>query len=158
MHIRHLLWGLQLQAACDLVHYTNFDMREHDVLGRVGPPHGWTKSGLLAVRARLTQGGWKYPDIISRSFVFVMLGASGFAPIIHALVSDHISVANFPLFHILTSSILYLIGTAFYLTRTPEKYWPDMFDVWVSESCQDESNNANWIFSGRKPSNLSYPY
>lgn len=106
----------------------------------------------------LTLGRWKIPDIIDRSLIFVMLGASGFAPIIHTLVSDHMSLADFPLFHIITSSVLYLIGTIFYVSRTPEKHWPGMFNVWVSESCRDHSNNANSVFSGCKPSNLSYPY
>ncbi|KAM0168782.1 hypothetical protein ACHAPF_010659 [Botrytis cinerea] len=31
----------------------------------------------------------------------------------------------------ITSTILFLTGTAVYVTRTPEKYWPGVFDVWL---------------------------
>ncbi|KAM3152907.1 hypothetical protein ABEW05_006696 [Botrytis cinerea] len=49
---------------------------------------------------------------------------------IHAALMDHISLKNFPLFYMITSTILFLTGTAVYVTRTPEKYWPGVFDVW----------------------------
>ncbi|TEY85322.1 hypothetical protein BOTCAL_0014g00520 [Botryotinia calthae] len=65
-----------------------------------------------------------------RSITFLSLGASGFAPMIHAALMDHISLKNFPLFYMITSTILFLTGTAVYVTRTPEKYWPGVFDVW----------------------------
>jgi adiponectin receptor len=110
-------------------------MREHDVLGRVGPQHGWSEGSLLAVRDSVwILRSWQSLNSLVRSVIFIMLGASGFAPIIHVFVSDHMSLANFPLVYIFASSVLYLVGTAFYVSRTPEKHWPGMFNVWVSES------------------------
>ncbi|MCJ1288725.1 hypothetical protein MMC34_000254 [Xylographa carneopallida] len=68
-----------------------------------------------------------------RALVFIALGCSGFAPIVHMYVRDGLDgLSNFPMSYICGSSALYLIGTAIYVTRSPEKRWPGLFDYWVS--------------------------
>ncbi|MCJ1405416.1 hypothetical protein MMC11_008644 [Xylographa trunciseda] len=68
-----------------------------------------------------------------RALVFITLGCSGFAPIVHMFVKDGLNgLSNFPIGYICGSSALYLIGTAVYVTRSPEKRWPGLFDYWVS--------------------------
>jgi predicted membrane channel-forming protein YqfA (hemolysin III family) len=60
-----------------------------------------------------------------------MLGSSGVAPIIHAIVSDDMSLDKYPSFYLITSTTLYLVGAGFYVLRIPEKYWKGTFDIWV---------------------------
>ncbi|MCJ1431235.1 hypothetical protein MMC27_000586 [Xylographa pallens] len=68
-----------------------------------------------------------------RALVFIALGCSGFAPIVHMFVRDGLQgLSNFPMSYICASSMLYLTGTAIYVTRSPEKRWPGLFDYWVS--------------------------
>lgn len=67
---------------------------------------------------------------------------------IHAALMDHISLKNFPLFYMITSTILFLTGTAVYVTRTPEKYWPGVFDVWVSKTNRIQLLNADIFMQG----------
>ena len=76
-------------------------------------------------------------DVGIRTVVFIALGCSGFAPIIHAfLAHGRGGLESFPISYINISSLLYLTGTTFYVTRTPEKIWPGVFDVWVSPNMQ----------------------
>jgi len=67
-----------------------------------------------------------------RSIIFLGLGACGFLPLIHAALDDNISLANFPSVYIFISSTLYVVGTLIYVSRTPERYWPGVFDHWGS--------------------------
>lgn len=61
------------------------------------------------------------------------LGLSGFAPIVHMALAEGIEgLTHFPLIHITIVCLCYILGTAFYVTRIPEKYWPSTFDLWVS--------------------------
>ena len=72
----------------------------------------------------------------TRAVVFIALGCSGFAPIIHAFIQyGFAGFDSFPISYINLSSLLYLTGTTFYVTRTPEKLWPGVFDIWVSLPC-----------------------
>ncbi|KAJ2991609.1 hypothetical protein NUW58_g2458 [Xylaria curta] len=65
-----------------------------------------------------------------RAAVFIALGASGFAPILHAALSPSLTLDGFSVEHVLAQSAFYLLGTAFYVNRIPEKYWRGTFDVW----------------------------
>ncbi|KAI1347663.1 hemolysin-III channel protein-like protein Izh2 [Xylaria sp. FL0043] len=65
-----------------------------------------------------------------RAIVFVALGASGFAPILHAAVAPRLTLDGFSLEHVVAQSLCYLVGTAIYVKRVPEKYWRGTFDVW----------------------------
>ncbi|MCJ1377039.1 hypothetical protein MMC17_000129 [Xylographa soralifera] len=66
-----------------------------------------------------------------RALVFIALGCSGFAPIVHMFVKDGPNgLSNFPISYICGSCVLYLTGTAIYVTRSPEKRWPGLFDYW----------------------------
>lgn len=60
------------------------------------------------------------------------MGASGFAPILHAALAPHLTLDGFALEYVAAQSAFYLLGTAFYVTRVPEKYWSGVFDIWVS--------------------------
>ena len=35
-------------------------------------------------------------------------------------------------YYLAIEGFVYLIGASFYVTRTPERHWPEMFDIWVS--------------------------
>ncbi|RYP77226.1 hypothetical protein DL771_001275 [Monosporascus sp. 5C6A] len=65
-----------------------------------------------------------------RAAVFIALGASGFAPIFHAALSPSLTLDGFSLEYVIAQSAFYLLGTAFYVNRIPEKYWSGIFDVW----------------------------
>ncbi|MCJ1321375.1 hypothetical protein MMC15_006719 [Xylographa vitiligo] len=76
-----------------------------------------------------------------RALVFIALGCSGFAPIVHMFVKDGLNgLSNFPIGYICGSSLLYLIGTAIYVTRRPEKWWPGLFDYWNLARLQEVRN------------------
>jgi len=66
-----------------------------------------------------------------RACIFVALGASGFAPMLHAAVVPGLGMGNFALGHILTASALYLTGTIIYVARFPESSWPGKYNIWV---------------------------
>ena len=51
---------------------------------------------------------------------------------IHAAVSPSLSLSDFPTTHIVAASVLYTMGTLFYTSRFPEKFFRNVFDVWVS--------------------------
>lgn len=69
---------------------------------------------------------------IPRAAVFIALGASGFAPILHAALSPALTLDGFSLEYVIAQSAFYLLGTVLYVNRIPEKYWSGIFDVWVS--------------------------
>ncbi|KAI9665925.1 MAG: hypothetical protein M1821_003860 [Bathelium mastoideum] len=69
-----------------------------------------------------------------RATIFIALGTSGFAPIAHGALSGTISLQGFSLEYIAAESAFYLLGTAIYVARIPEKYWSGIFDVWVSSA------------------------
>ena len=57
----------------------------------------------------------------------------------------HVAIAEgpgglerFPLLNIIVTCGSYVIGTAFYIARWPEKRWPGKFDVWVSKHASIE--------------------
>ncbi|RYP08105.1 hypothetical protein DL764_002088 [Monosporascus ibericus] len=65
-----------------------------------------------------------------RAAVFIALGASGFAPILHAALSPSLTLDGFSMEYVVAQSAFYLLGTAVYVNRIPEKYWSGVFDVW----------------------------
>ena len=68
-----------------------------------------------------------------RAAMLMALGLSGFAPIVHMALAEGIKgLTHFPLIHITIVCLCYILGTAFYVTRIPERYWPGTFDLWVS--------------------------
>ena len=61
------------------------------------------------------------------------LALSGFMPVAHiALLAGAEGLGQFPLANIAVTCGSYLVGTAFYIYRVPEKHFPGYFDVWVS--------------------------
>jgi len=67
-----------------------------------------------------------------RSAIFLGLGGSGYFPILHAAVSDRLTLDNFSLRHLAIQTSAFLAGTALYVVRIPESRWPSTFDIWVS--------------------------
>eukprot|EP01102_Stenamoeba_stenopodia_P015677 TRINITY_DN536_c0_g1_i1.p1 TRINITY_DN536_c0_g1~~TRINITY_DN536_c0_g1_i1.p1 ORF type:complete len:512 (-),score=100.12 TRINITY_DN536_c0_g1_i1:310-1845(-) len=68
-----------------------------------------------------------------RAFLFVLMGALGVFPVLHvcwALYATHQTQVLFILKNGLVTAILYLIGTAFFVTRIPERFFPGKFDIW----------------------------
>lgn len=49
------------------------------------------------------------------------------------MVQGTSGLADFPLAHTAATTVLYMIGTVFYITHFPEKYVPEVFDIWVSK-------------------------
>ncbi|KAI1200179.1 hemolysin-III channel protein-like protein Izh2 [Nemania serpens] len=86
--------------------------------------------GLLAFGSMLDPGADGHRAAQFRAAVFIALGASGFAPIIHAAISPRLTLDGFSLGHVVAQSAVYLTGTAFYIFRIPEKHWRGTFDVW----------------------------
>ena len=76
-----------------------------------------------------TNVDWQFDSV----FIFLALMLGGFAPIIHMyLLEGFEGIRHFPLLHIAYMELCYFIGTAFYLSHWPERYWPETFDIWVS--------------------------
>ncbi|KAI4861527.1 hemolysin-III channel protein-like protein Izh2 [Hypoxylon rubiginosum] len=86
--------------------------------------------GLVAFGSMLDRGVDGPRAARFRAAVFIALGGSGFAPILHAAVSPRLTLDGFSLEHVAAQSAVYLLGTAFYINRIPEKYWRETFDVW----------------------------
>lgn len=65
--------------------------------------------------------------------VFAGLVGSGVIPMAHKVILEGLEgLEKFPSLHIAGILLLYLVGTFFYVTRVPEKYWSGTFDIWVS--------------------------
>lgn len=65
-----------------------------------------------------------------RALLFVGMGLSGVVPAVHAAaVNWHEPRRNLTLAYEGAMAASYLIGTAFYLTRVPERWRPGMFDL-----------------------------
>jgi predicted membrane channel-forming protein YqfA (hemolysin III family) len=68
----------------------------------------------------------------TRSVLFATFFASGFVPMVHASIIDGVEVLGyFPLAHTIGMASFYGTGVLFYVTRFPEKYFPEKFDIWV---------------------------
>ncbi|KAH4061637.1 hypothetical protein HBI55_181870 [Parastagonospora nodorum] len=66
-----------------------------------------------------------------RSVLFATFFASGFVPMVHASIIDGVEVLGyFPLAHTIGMASFYGTGVLFYVTRFPEKYFPEKFDIW----------------------------
>lgn len=68
-----------------------------------------------------------------RASIFVALGASGYAPMLHAAVAPSIGLQNFALGHILVATALYFAGTVIYVARFPESRRPGKHNIWVRQ-------------------------
>lgn len=76
---------------------------------------------------------------------------------IHACILDGTDVLGlFPLAHVIGMETCYLTGVIFYLTRFPEKYYPERFDIWVSVAYLDLVRCMSLIDPGIKSSNFSH--
>lgn len=138
MHIFNLLRILRQPVSAGILCLSYRCLWDLHVLGRIGSSHRWEQWRISPV----SQAGYRLievpmSDVDIRAAVFIALGCSGFAPMIHALLQHGLGgLENFPISHVNLSSLLYLTGTTFYVTRTPEKIWPGVFDVWVSPETQ----------------------
>lgn len=69
---------------------------------------------------------------INRAILFASFVASGFLPMIHGCMLEGKEILGlFPLSHAIGMEAFYLTGVIFYITRYPEKYYPEKFDIWV---------------------------
>ncbi|KAB8072368.1 hemolysin-III related-domain-containing protein [Aspergillus leporis] len=65
-----------------------------------------------------------------RATLFILLATSGLAPIIHvAWAEGPPGPMRIPLDILTVTCSSYAIGTAAYVTRFPERYWPERFDL-----------------------------
>lgn len=71
--------------------------------------------------------------IYFRAVIFVGLASSGVVPIAHVAIIEGIKgLDKYPLSNILVTSAAFSAGTVVYVYRIPEKQFPGLFDVWVS--------------------------
>ena len=78
-----------------------------------------------------------------RSLIFISLGAIGFIPILHAHLSPNLTLPpDYPFANFAGGAALYVLGAAFYVNRVPEKYWPNVFDIWVGTLFHYTLSNA----------------
>ena len=89
-----------------------------------------TLSAILVLHPRLQGRRWR----TLRAMVFIITGLSGFAPVIHGVVRYGWDQAwqqtGMPYY--LLEGLLFIIGSAVYTTRVPEKLKPGKFDIWGS--------------------------
>jgi predicted membrane channel-forming protein YqfA (hemolysin III family) len=96
---------------------------------------GWVGQGVLEVGLWIGLGIWVSWETLTllRSLLFAAFVASGFVPMIHACVLDGSEALDlFPLAHVIGMEMCYLAGVVFYVTRFPERCYPQTFDIWVS--------------------------
>jgi len=68
-----------------------------------------------------------------RASLFVGMGALGAFPVLHlffALYSNHPVEVMYLLKGGGVTAFLYLVGTTFFITRIPERFFPGKFDIW----------------------------
>lgn len=63
--------------------------------------------------------------------MFIALGSSGFLPIVHAYLCYELASIEYPFANFAGGATLYVLGAVFYVRRIPERYWPEIFDIWV---------------------------
>lgn len=78
--------------------------------------------------------GLFYDQYLCFAGVFIALGLTGVIPAIHFVTGDGLYHAFYDcgLGWLLLMAALYIIGALLYACRIPEKYYPGMFDIWVS--------------------------
>ncbi|PLB52249.1 HlyIII-domain-containing protein [Aspergillus steynii IBT 23096] len=65
-----------------------------------------------------------------RAAVFILLAASGLAPLCHVSLLEGVAgLEKFPLETLCVTCISYAVGTMVYVSRFPEKFWPQRFDL-----------------------------
>lgn len=122
--------GIILNTAAGCTASTYFGLRHHPTLQL----SYITSSALLALilfSIMLAPGADGEAMKIWRSVLFATFFASGFVPMLHACIIDGVEVLGlFPLAHALGMGACYGTGVVFYITRFPEKYYPEKFDIW----------------------------
>lgn len=70
-----------------------------------------------------------------RAAVFILLAASGLGPICHVFFRDGVTaLERFSLESLCVTCMSYAVGTIVYVSRFPEKFWPQKFDLFVRVS------------------------
>lgn len=69
-----------------------------------------------------------------RAGVFVAMGLSGIVPAMHFVYTDGMTqlIDETGFYWLVAMAALYLFGALLYATRTPERFFPGKFDIWVS--------------------------
>ncbi|KAI8932420.1 hypothetical protein NX059_010606 [Plenodomus lindquistii] len=122
--------GIILNTAAGCTSSTYFGLRHH--------PHlQLAYSALVVVLAFVLFGVMLAPGAdgdtmkVWRAVLFAAFFISGFIPMLHASIVDGIQVLGlFPLAHAIGMGSCYGVGVVFYITRFPEKYFPEKFDIW----------------------------
>uniref|UniRef100_A0A914CVY6 Adiponectin receptor protein n=1 Tax=Acrobeloides nanus TaxID=290746 RepID=A0A914CVY6_9BILA len=89
--------------------------------------------GLLAIIVSLCEKFAEYKYRPLRATVFVAMGLSAMVPVFHFLITDgFLRLINEGGFYWLSCmAFLYLFGAMIYATRTPERFCPGKFDLWL---------------------------
>lgn len=82
----------------------------------------------MEVNHRQNADSW----LVHRTVVCAATIGSGFAPILHKLVTEGGSgLEKFPMMPLGITMACYFLGAMVYVARIPEKYWQGLFDIWV---------------------------
>ncbi|KAF1835913.1 hemolysin-III channel protein-like protein Izh2 [Decorospora gaudefroyi] len=124
--------GIIINTAAGCIASTYFGLRHHPNLQLVYIASSVVLALVLFV-VLLAPGADGAAMAFWRSFLFAMFVASGFLPMLHACVLDGTDVLGlFPLAHVIGMEACYFTGVVFYITRFPEKQFPETFDIWGS--------------------------
>ena len=63
--------------------------------------------------------------------MIVALAAIGLVPPLY-MVCKNQGLQGFAIKHGVVTMLLYSLAAFFYLSHLPERWWPDTFDIWVS--------------------------
>ncbi|KAH9862836.1 hypothetical protein J1614_010929 [Plenodomus biglobosus] len=122
--------GIILNTAAGCTASTYFGLRHHPRL-QVCYIASSVVLALVLFSIMLTPGADGDAMKLWRSILFATFFASGFVPMLHASLIDGIDVLGlFPLAHAIGMGSFYGTGVIFYITRFPEKYFPEKFDIW----------------------------
>lgn len=81
----------------------------------------------------------KKENVIKRTIMFVGLGLSSTAPVVHLVVlsfyshveNDYLELGTC-IYYLLAMASCYLIGALLYGLRIPERFYPQVFDIWFN--------------------------
>ncbi|KAF2844643.1 hemolysin-III channel protein-like protein Izh2 [Plenodomus tracheiphilus IPT5] len=122
--------GIILNTAAGCTASTYFGLRHHPNL-QLGYIASSVVLGLVLFSIMLAPGADGEAMKLWRAILFATFFASGFVPMIHASIIDGVDVLGlFPLVHAIGMGLFYGMGVIFYITRFPEKYFPEKFDIW----------------------------
>ncbi|KAI8144152.1 hemolysin-III related-domain-containing protein [Fennellomyces sp. T-0311] len=88
--------------------------------------------GAIATGGLMTIPQFRAPKYLwIRTAVFLVFGLSGVVALFHSAILHGLpTLFDMGFGHILTVSLLYVVGTLIFAARIPERWYPEKFDIW----------------------------